>query len=200
MKIHLVILGSLSLFLTVASLPAETPATALNEALRLEVSSVEEWDQEVSRVVEERSRQIDAFLGAFAEASDPAIKARICYVLGILRDQRAVPDLVREIELRDVQETGAGSGRLRRWGTYPARDALVAIGLAAVNGAVTQLEVEPDEDRAQLLASVIRRVMGEDLSVQLLRTRLEQVAGAAGRERLLTAVEYVKRPSVGSGL
>jgi hypothetical protein len=201
MKAGPVVLLSFSLFLPAGSLLAEPPATVLNEKLCLHKASVEEWDQEVSRVVEERSQQVDSFLAALAEASDAKVKARICYVLGVLRDERAVPHLIREIALQDVQDTELGGpGRLRRWGTYPARDGLVAIGYAAAAEAVTQLETEQNELRAQLLASVIRRVVGEDVSLHLLQARSEKVTEKAKKDRLQSATDYVKRAQAGAGL
>jgi len=201
MKASRVVLLSISLFLLAVSLLAEPPATVLNEKLRLHKASVEEWDQEVSRVVEERSQQVDSFLAALTEASDAKVKARICYVLGVLRDERAVPRLIREITLQDVQETGPDRpGRLRRWGIYPARDALVAIGYAAAVDAVTQLETEQNELRAQLLASVIRRVLGEDVSLHLLQVRSEKVMEKDKKVLLQSAIDYVRRAQAGAGL
>jgi HEAT repeat protein len=114
-------------------------------------------------------------------------KLYVIYLLGVLRAQAAVRDLVKIIDFKAERVDPKAS--IGRWGPYPAQEALSKIGLASVEPILQALGKEENDTRRKLMLMVLLDCYGKDVS----RFVLEKAAHSAPAE---AKAKYEKAISV----
>ena len=99
-------------------------------------------------------------------------KVLIIYLLGASRpkDTNSVEVLIDYIDLKAPHIDPAYD--IPRWGPYPAQDALVRIGIPAINPILSHLPDEGSELRRHLMCYVLKSVESKETAVEQLKQRL----------------------------
>jgi hypothetical protein len=111
----------------------------------------------------------------------------LIYLLGELRDVRAVSSFIKFIDLKAPRI----DPRIRkpRWGDYPAAEALTKIGTQSVRILVLRLAEEQTKLRRQLMVTVIWEVEGEKAGRATLEVALTQQTNDAARTNMRASLE-----------
>lgn len=129
-------------------------------------------DEMTDQLLAAYNRTVDELLRQLKQEKNLSnyAKCQICYVLGKMRAQRAVTVLVENIDLK--AEEVAPKGRLPRWFSYPAREALVQIGQPAsyaIMDIIGSNKLEPTKVHAY--AEVVAEIEGSEYALMKLRER-----------------------------
>jgi hypothetical protein len=124
----------------------------------------------------------------------PDSKTCAIYLLGELcpRDISSIDALVENIDFvasrRDIGLT------IGRWGTYPAQEALVRIGMPAVYVILrVYLPTENDQLRRRLMCSVLQAVLGKDIGTIILKQRLDKESEPTKKANLQAALQELEK-------
>jgi hypothetical protein len=113
--------------------------------------------------------------------SDDA-KVYLIYLLGQIREGRATPWLAEHIDFKAPRLDPAW--RKRRWGPYPAEEALTKIGELGVREISARLPKDQSELRRKLMITVIWDVQGEKCGRILLEDTLAKQTNDAAKANL----------------
>jgi hypothetical protein len=114
-------------------------------------------------------------------------KVYLIYLLGELRAVRAVSLLADHIDLKAPRLDPAI--RKRRWGQYPAAEALTKIGGLAVREIFFRLPKEQTQLQRELMISVIWNAQGEKCGRLLLQETLDKQTTDAGKANMKASLE-----------
>jgi hypothetical protein len=112
-------------------------------------------------------------------------------LLGQLRAATAASTLVEHIDFKPARKDT--SGGIGRWGPYPAQQALVKIGLPAVNVVLDQLPAEGRELQRELLYAVLTDALGKKVADAMVRVRFEEEQNPARRANLQAVIQLAMR-------
>jgi len=110
------------------------------------------------------------------------------YLLGTLHpgDTNSVEVLIQYIDLRASKFDGKSA--VRRWGEYPAAEALMKIGKPAVNPTLNHLPDEGGKIRRHLMCDVLKKVLGVNAAQDEVRRGLFEESGLTRRANLELAL------------
>jgi hypothetical protein len=99
-------------------------------------------------------------------------KVLVIYLLGIAgpKDADSVEVLIENIDLKAPRMDMAYD--IPRWGPYPAQDALVRIGVPAIDPILRHLPDEGNELRRHLMCGVLKSVEHKETAIDQLKQRL----------------------------
>ena len=124
--------------------------------------SKEEADKYSADILVAQSKSINELVNQLSVAKSVDAKVQLIYVLGELRATLAISKLVEFIDFE--MQIPIFQPQMRRWGKYPAQEALVKIGLDSVKYIVPRLGKEKADDRRVFLVQVIANIMGKDIA------------------------------------
>ena len=114
-------------------------------------------------------------------------KTLAAYLLGELRESRAVWTLAENIDLKAPRIDPKDS--IVRWGEYPAQEALHKIGIPAAAEVLVRLLTEQNELRRKLMVGVVRGVYGDDLGRLFIQNRLTRETDPTHKQNLNLALK-----------
>ena len=120
-------------------------------------------------------------------------KVLAIYLLGILRpsNTNAIEVLIRLVDLKALRFDAKTT--LRRWGEYPAQEALINIRIPALAPTITHLHSETNPLRRRLLCDVVRCIEGWEGGMKHLRKLASEEADAERRKNLERSVEALEK-------
>jgi|SRR5579862_7288732 len=152
--------------------------------------SLEQWQKEVERRVEERGRVIDFYIVQLRSEGDPKKQTRIAFLLGEYRADQAVGDLAAIIKLQNDEDME--HRHLPLWTKYPAYEALIKIGAPAIPLMVEKLESEQDAAARLLEVSVIRGVYGAEIGKVVLERAEARQTDSSKKAKLSEALKLIQ--------
>jgi hypothetical protein len=115
------------------------------------------------------------------------------WLLGSLRpnDTNSVEVLIKYIDLRASRFDP--KTRIRRWGDYPAEEALIKIGEPTVNPLLSYLPNEINGLRRHLMCEVLRRVEGKENAQGQIKQRLAAESDLTRQANLKAALKEFEK-------
>lgn len=137
-----------------------------------EKASIQDWNEEVARLSEERLALIDDLKRSLSGERDLEKQGRLCFLLGEYRADSAVQDLCEcmTLELHRSEEYK----RLPLWGQFPAWEALVKIGVPATAAVIDKLAGNDDLLTRFLCVEFLRSVYGDEIGALLVEKAIEK--------------------------
>jgi hypothetical protein len=120
-------------------------------------------------------------------------KVLVVYLLGAVRpkDTDSVEVLIENIDLKAPRMDMAYD--IPRWGPYPAQDALIRIGVPAINPILGHLPGEGNELRRSLMCGVLKSVERKETAVGQLKQQLILEANTAKRANLESSLKELEK-------
>ncbi|MBA3684684.1 MAG: hypothetical protein H0W72_05520 [Planctomycetes bacterium] len=145
----------------------------------------------------ERQRVFEVLIRSL-DAANTEARLHAAFLLGQWRLDQAAPHLARQITLRDehVGERGLleqKDAAVWFWGEYPAQEALIRLGKAAVPSLIELLGRSDDEDTRRLAAAALSAIEGP-LARTVLALAARDELDPPRRDRLVTADAWFAPP------
>ena len=128
-------------------------------------------------IIVNQNRKVIATLVDGMRLNDYSPDSKVCiiYLLGELRpnEMNAIQVLVDNIDF--VAQQSDPGPKTRRWGMYPAQEALSKIGMPAVKVILdTALPEESNQHRLNLMSAVLQDVLGKEIAIIIVDQRMEK--------------------------
>ncbi len=120
-----------------------------------------ESDKATEQLLKTHADVAGDLIGQLQQNPSAETKVYLIYLLGQIRDVRAVGVLTDNIDHKAPKLDLAS--RIARWGDYPAAEALANIGIMSIQEIAVRLPKEQPELRRKLMVTVIRDTFGERL-------------------------------------
>ena len=168
---------------------------AVTKIANLGQMSYNEASSAVKAVVNQNRQLAGTLTGEIEQPNfPPDSKTCAIYLLGELqpRDISSIRALAENIDFtasrRDIGLT------IGRWGTYPAQEALVKIGMPAVYVILrVYLPTENNQLRRHLMCSVLRGVLGKDIGTVVLKQRLDKESEPIKKANLQAVLKELEK-------
>ena len=156
-----------------------------------EDASIEQWDKEAERLSAERYEFLDDLIRHLRREEDVEKKGRICFLLGDYRAHGAVQDLSKHITLK-VHVSGDPWTRIPLWGQYPAREALIKIGVRSTKWMLKNLATSEDAMTREHSVYVLREVYSPEIAKIVVQKAAEKEADPKRKRNLESALKQMK--------
>jgi len=122
-----------------------------------EAKTLEQLDKVVEEAYLERSKRISDLGRMLHSNINDDLKARVCFLLGEFRAERAMGDLgsIMTFEHSDLEDGAMEITNIPRWFKYPATEALAKCGFRSIPQMVKKLETSDDEEFRKFLVNAI---------------------------------------------
>jgi hypothetical protein len=148
-----------------------------------------EMDDLTNAAVEQRIELMGQLAGLLRSSASSELKTRACFLLGFYRAERAIDELVDNIDL-EVDVTGEQS-KIRQWGRFPCAEALAYIGAPAQEKLVRLLASSDEKVARQQALEALTFIHKKDV-VTVLQEALGRLQGEEAR-RVREAIGEIKK-------
>ncbi len=166
-------------FVVAEEVPEETKSLAkLAQELRQAESPA--VAHELGAEITHRYLDLTYSLSATLRIADlsPQIKAETCYLLGIVRAERTVEILAKNIAFTALDPRSLD--RLPKWSSRPCQEALVMIGKPAVPALIELIRTNVDRGLRNLATLTVFQIEGADLGAIVLQKAADDSTGEGG--------------------
>jgi hypothetical protein len=176
LRMSLVVAGAMTL-LSGASRAQDLKAIAP----RLEMATgTHELDAVVNQVEATRQRVEAGFIDLLRGSDSSAIKARACYILGLIGDEAAADALIANIDL-EFHSAQLEDMRISRYTRFPCALALGSLGKGALKPTVELLATSDSSCKQDLGLDVLDAISGQDGAAEILRDAVARKRGTESK-------------------